>query len=84
MQKGEWFTVYLKLNQVVEESWSNRYGRCRCGGELMPVWFLEEELEIVGGVMVKTGRTRRACSHLTCSICLKNNCVDDSFDVPYR
>lgn len=61
-----------------------KHGKCRCGGSLMPVWFTEEETEITGGRMCKTGRKRTACSHLTCSNCLRNECVDDSLDSPYR
>lgn len=60
------------------------YGKCSCGANLMPVWFTEEETEIEGGRMYKTGRKRTACSHLSCSNCLKNVCVDDSFDTSYR
>lgn len=61
----------------------NRYGKCSCGGSLFPVWFTEEETVIDGGRMFKTGRERKACSHLTCTKCLSNEGVDDSFDSPY-
>lgn len=66
---------------------SNHYGQCECGGDLFPVWFTEyEEEEITAdgiGFKIKTGRTRRACSHLVCEMCLRNYCVDDSFDGPW-
>lgn len=62
----------------------NKYGSCACGGDLLPVWFTEEEQKLSGGLMIPTGRKRRACSHLTCSKCMKNECVDDSYDTPYR
>lgn len=58
------------------------YGECeRCGGELKPTWFIEEEYKTTNdGHKYRTGRKRRAVSHLTCDICFKNYCVDDSFD----
>ena len=57
------------------------YGYCDdCRVPLEPVFFIEEETKIEHGVMFKTGRKRRAVSHLTCLSCLKNFCVDDSFD----
>lgn len=60
------------------------YGQCeQCGADLKPIWFTEEEYQIIGGISIKTGRKRRACSHLVCPDCLKNYCVDDSFDGPY-
>jgi hypothetical protein len=61
-----------------------RFGDCDCGGDLIPVWFKDEERRTAGGIMVKTGRTRNAVSHLTCESCLKNECVDDSFDGEWR
>lgn len=54
----------------------NNFGKCKCGGNLQPVYFMEEE-RIKG---VKTGRKRSAVSHLVCEDCLRNECVDDSFD----
>lgn len=60
------------------------YGECECGGALRPVWFIEEEYEVVAGIQCRTGRRRRACSHLTCECCLRNYCVDDSFDWPWH
>ena len=64
----------------------NDFGICHfCGGLLEPVYFIEEELKLTSdGHLYKTGRTRRAVSHLVCSCCLKNQCVDDSFDGPWR
>lgn len=61
------------------------YGICdQCYGRLIPVWYIEEETKVINGVMCKTGRVRRACSHLVCESCLKKFCVDDSFDRPWR
>lgn len=61
------------------------YGYCDCGGLLEPIWFTEEEIKVTqDGYQYHTGRTRRAVSHLVCSWCLKNHCVDDSFDGPWR
>ena len=48
------------------------FGVCDCGGSLIPVWFTEEETKVANGIMYKTGRVRRACSHLVCENCLKN------------
>lgn len=64
----------------------NRYGHCpECGGDLEPVHYIEEEYKITrNGYRYKTGRKRRAVSHLVCTLCLKNQCVDDSFDGPWR
>lgn len=57
------------------------FGICsRCGTPLVPVWFTEKEQIVKDGIMYYTGRKRRACSHLTCPECLKNEVVDDSFD----
>lgn len=62
----------------------NRYGYCpECGGDLAPVHFIEEEYKICDGRLYKTGRKRWAVSHLVCTRCLKNQCVDDSFDGPW-
>lgn len=59
----------------------SQYGSCsKCGSTLVPIWFTEEEIKIVNGSMIKTGRKRKACSHLECSSCFKKECVDDSFD----
>lgn len=57
------------------------YGRCeRCGTSLEPIWFTEEEIKYVKGSMIKTGRVRQAVDVLICPHCLKQYCVDDSFD----
>lgn len=57
------------------------YGECECCGVgLLPVWFEERESKIEYGSMVWTNRYRKAVSHLTCGCCLRNYCVDDSFD----
>lgn len=58
------------------------FGRCPdCSGELMPVYFTEEEYVVEpSGIRYKTGRKRKAVSHLVCKVCLKNICVDDTFD----
>ena len=59
----------------------SKYGSCsRCDTPLVPIWFTEEETEITNGSMYNTGRKRKACSHLTCISCFKNECVDDTFD----
>lgn len=60
------------------------FGVCDCGGSLIPVWFTEEETKVANGIMYKTGRVRRVCSHLVCEDCLKNFCVDDTFDGPWH
>ncbi len=62
----------------------NPYGTCTCGAPLVPVWFRERETKVVHGHMTYTGRTRRACSHLECTICLREHCIDDSFDGPWE
>lgn len=60
---------------------SSMYGICsRCERDLEPVWFEEEEFKRGR----PTGRTRRACSHLECPVCLKKECIDDTFDGPWR
>lgn len=57
------------------------YGECEfCGCDLEPIYFIEEERKMFSGVSYKTGRKRRAVSHLVCPGCLRNYCVDDSFD----
>lgn len=59
----------------------NNYGTCnKCSIELKPVYFIEEEIKVVGGSLIRTGRKRRAVSHLECQCCGKKECVDDSFD----
>lgn len=66
---------------------SNRekYGICdRCDVPLVPVFFTEEEYNHIGGSRIRTGRKRRAVSHLICPICLQEMIVDDSFDGPWE
>lgn len=53
---------------------------CSCGGRLVKIMFEEQERNKHN---IPTGRYRRACSHLTCEDCLKNVCVDDTFDGPW-
>ena len=58
-------------------------GNCgHCGHPLTIIWYEEEE-ERQGhhpGFPYKTGRKRRNASHLTCTGCLRNVCVDgDTF-----
>ena len=62
------------------------YGLCtRCGGDLVPVTFKDEEEKITrDGWKYRTGRWRIAVSHLECPYCLKNYCVDDTFDGPWH
>lgn len=50
--------------------------RCDCGGNIVPVWFVEQE-RIRN---IPTGRERNAVSHLECDNCLKRICIDDSMD----
>ena len=57
------------------------YGQCECGCGLEPVWFLEEEYD--AKTYAKTGRKRKAVDVLTCPRCLKDYCVDDTFDGPW-
>lgn len=60
------------------------FGKCsRCGGNLLPVYFTEEERKVECGHLIYTGRKRTAVSHLSCESCMKNECVDDSFDGPW-
>jgi hypothetical protein len=74
--KGKWGAVMRNQNE---------YGYCsECGAELIAVWFTDIEYELVGGVWLKTGRTKQAVSHLECEICGHRECVDDSFDGPWR
>lgn len=59
------------------------YGVCeRCGTKLqVSEWFTEYEYDEKG---MPTGRTKKAVSSLICPCCLKNYCVDDTFDEPWR
>ena len=66
-----------------------KYGNCKtCGAELNPVFFIEDEIayEGYGGARhpVRTGRKRRAVDYLVCDICGKKECVDNTFDGPWR
>lgn len=56
----------------------------RCGARMLPVWFEEEEEKVENGYRYKTKRKRKALSHLECPLCYKKECVDDSFDQPWR
>lgn len=63
---------------------SSIYGNCSCGYHLEPVYFEEQEEKICkDGFRYKTGRYRKAVSHLVCENCGKNHCVDDTFDGPW-
>lgn len=63
----------------------NKYGQCECDNDLSPVWFEEKEYAVTkDGYHYATGRVRTAVSHLTCDICGKNYCIDDSYDLPWR
>lgn len=56
---------------------SSIYGECSCGYPLYPVWFEEPEEKIYkDGSKLKTGRYRKAVSHLICEYCGKNYCID--------
>ena len=60
---------------------SSIYGVCkRCDFPFSPVHFLDEERDKYNR---KTGRVRRAVSHLVCECCGKQECVDDTFDGPF-
>lgn len=50
-----------------------------CGGRMVPVWF--KEYEYKNGI--RTGRKRKACSHLECLVCGEKSIIDDSFDGPW-
>lgn len=57
------------------------FGKCPyCGGELRPIWFIEEETVVRPGHLMKTGRKRQAISYLICEDCLEAQVIDDSFD----
>lgn len=51
---------------------------------MIPIWFTEEEEKVVCGCRYKTGRKRRAVSHLECPNCFTKECVDESFDEPWK
>ena len=64
----------------------SKFGKCsNCDVDLEPVYFTEDEYETTfNGVQYKTGRKRRAVSHLVCPACFVHVTVDDSFDSPWR
>ncbi len=81
-KKYSLFSLYEEEKILMEE---NKYGYCtRCGAELRPIWFTDEEYKMENGRKWKTGRTRTACSHLECTVCFKNYAVDDTFDSPWK
>ena len=59
--------------------------KCECGNEVFfeKVWFIEEETKVNDGLMVRTGRWRKACDYIVCLQCGSNICVDDTFDGPW-
>lgn len=67
-----------------EEQKESKYGVCECGSPLEPVFFMEKEYKTISGIMVQTGRKRRACSHLLCTGCMRQYPVDDTFDGPWH
>ena len=50
--------------------------KCADDNKLIPIYFIEHEY-IKGK---KTGRIRRAVSHLECAVCGRSFTIDDSFD----
>lgn len=62
------------------------FGLCPyCGYPLSAVWFTEDEVKTSSfGAPYKTGRKRLAVDYLICDVCLKKQCVDDSFDREWR
>lgn len=68
----------------MEPKYDTVYGTCTCGAPLFPVFFTEKEHKVVNGVMTYTGRTRRACSHLSCDACGREYPIDDTFDGPWE
>lgn len=66
-----------------------KYGICkRCGEELIPKFFIEEETVLEGPHPYqsyhKTGRVRQAVDYLFCDYCGVKEAVDDSFDGPWH
>ncbi len=58
---------------------------CKCGYGMAMVHYIEQE-EVQhsrGGPYYKTGRVRRAVSHLLCEYCGHQEAVDGSLDGPY-
>lgn len=62
---------------------SRPFGECECGYGLQPVYYEEAETKRYDWGEVKTGRYRKACSHLFCDYCGRQYCVDDTFDGPW-
>jgi len=63
----------------------SKYGECAyCGCELEAVWFTEEETTVEYGVRYYTGRVRNAIDYLVCPKCLRNFCINDGMDGPWR
>ena len=59
------------------------YGKCRCCGcDYEAIRF--EENEYYPNSVTPTGRTRIAVSHLECPNCGTKECVDDTFDGPWK
>lgn len=61
----------------------DKFGKCDCGGTLYPIYYTLYETTDINGNYIRTGRKKRAVSHLVCDSCLKNICIDDSFDEGY-
>lgn len=62
------------------------FGICpECGYSLEAVWFVDEEYKTTQfGAMYRTGRKRWAVDYLVCEVCGKKQCVDDTFDGPWK
>lgn len=54
----------------------------KCKSIMIPIWFTEEEEKIINGCRYRTGRKRRALSHLECPCCFHKEAVDGSFNEP--
>lgn len=55
-----------------------KYGKyVKCGSELAPVWFEENESKVENGGLIYTGRKRMNVAYLECINCLHKECVDD-------
>ena len=52
---------------------------CKCGEEMSPIMFKDEEYRVEHGTTYKTGRYRAVCSHLQCEYCGHTECVDGDF-----
>lgn len=62
------------------------YGNCPiCREPLEPEYFIEKEYKITqDGIQYYTGRIRYAVDYLICPMCFTKQCVDDTFDGPWR